>query len=70
MPPDNGDSSLRARALDGFLARALACNLPVTFVNHSTAPHAFDLFDDSEMSREIIGRILAFLRFHLLTGRN
>ena len=56
--------------LDGFLARALACNLPVTFVNHSTAPHAFDLFDDSEMSREIIGRILAFLRFHLLTGRN
>ncbi len=56
--------------LDAFLARALACNLPVTFVNHSTAPHAFDLFDDSEMSREIIGRILAFLRFHLLTGRN
>ena len=52
--------------LDRFLARTLACNLPITFVNHSTAPHAFDLFQDSETSREIIRRILAFLRFHLL----
>lgn len=54
-------------ALDRFLVKALACNLPVTFVNHSMAPHAFDLLDDSETSREIIRRILAFLRFHLLT---
>ena len=52
--------------LDRFLTRALACNLPVTFVNHSTAPHAFDLFHDSETSREIVRRILAFLQFHLL----
>jgi hypothetical protein len=37
----------------------------MTVVNHSTAPHAFDLLDDSETSREIIGRILAFMRFHL-----
>jgi hypothetical protein len=55
-------------ALDRFLIKALACNLPVTFVNHAMAPHAFDLFDDSETSREIIRRILAFLRFHLLTA--
>jgi len=53
-------------ALDRFLAAALACNLPVTFVNHPEAPHAFDLFHDSETSREIIRRILGFLRFHLL----
>ena len=52
-------------ALDRFLAGALACNLPVTFVNHPTGPHAFDLFDDSDASREIIRRILAFLQFHL-----
>jgi len=52
--------------LDRFLARALARNLPLTFVNHSTAPHAFDLFHDSETSREIVRRILAFLQFHLL----
>jgi hypothetical protein len=30
------------------------------------APHAFDLFDDTPTSREIIRRILAFLQFHLL----
>lgn len=53
--------------IDGFVAAALAQNLPVTFVNHPAAPHAFDLFDDTEASREIIRRILAFMRFHLLT---
>ena len=53
-------------ALDRFLAKAVACNLPVTFVNHSEAPHAFDLFHDSDTSREIIRGLLGFMRFHLL----
>jgi len=53
--------------LDRFLVKALTRNLRVTFVNHSVAPHAFDLFDDSETSREIIRRILSFSQFHLLT---
>lgn len=53
-------------ALDRFLAAVLARNLPVRLVNHPTAPHAFDLFDDGEASREIIRETLAFLRFHLL----
>ena len=53
--------------LDRFLVQALTRNLPVTFVNHAAAPHAFDLFDDSETSREIIRRILSFFQFHLLT---
>jgi acetyl esterase/lipase len=53
------------QALDRFMAGALACNLPVTLVNHATGPHAFDLFDDSETTREIVRRVLAFLRFHL-----
>jgi len=52
--------------LDRFVAKALACNLPLTLVNHPEAPHAFDLFHDSETSREIIREILAFLRFQLL----
>ena len=52
-------------ALDRFLAGALACNLPVTFVNHAEDPHAFDLVDDSDTTREIVRRILAFLQFHL-----
>lgn len=52
--------------MDRFLAKALAANLPVTFVNHPEAPHAFDIMHDSGTSREIIRRILGFLRFHLL----
>ena len=53
--------------LDSFIAKGLACNLPVTFVNHANGPHAFDLFHDSETSREVVRRMLAFLRFNLLT---
>ena len=53
-------------ALDRFLSHAIGHNLPLTFVNHPDAPHAFDLMHDSETSREIIRRIMGFLRFHLL----
>ncbi len=54
--------------LDRFLAQALKHNLPVTLVNHPAAPHAFDLFHESETSREIVGQILAFMRFQLMAG--
>lgn len=52
-------------ALDRFVAKALTRNLPLTVVNHPDGPHAFDLFHDSETSREIIRMMLAFMRFHL-----
>jgi acetyl esterase/lipase len=51
--------------IDLFLAEALTRNLPVTLVNHASTPHAFDVLDDSEASREVIRRILGFLRSHL-----
>jgi hypothetical protein len=51
--------------IDRFVADALARNLPLTVEAHATGPHAFELFDDSAASRALIGRILAFLRFHL-----
>ena len=53
-------------ALDRFVAKALARNLPLTVVNHATGPHAFDTADDSETTREIIRSILGFFRRHLL----
>jgi hypothetical protein len=56
-------------ALDRFASEALALNLPVTFVNHAEGPHAFDLFDEGETTREVIRQALAFLRFNLLVGR-
>jgi acetyl esterase/lipase len=52
--------------LDRFASDALRHNLPLTLVNHPAAPHAFDLLDDSETTREVIRRTLAFMRFHLL----
>jgi acetyl esterase/lipase len=57
-------------ALDRFVGKTLACNLPVTVVNHAAAPHAFDLFHDSDTTREIIKSILGFLQFHLLDERS
>jgi len=52
-------------SLDSFISGALHRDLPLRLVNHAGAPHAFDLFDDSEATREIIREILRFMRFHL-----
>ena len=48
--------------LDRFVAEALASDLPVTLVNYSGAPHAFDLVTDAGGSREIIRQILRFMK--------
>ena len=56
-------------ALDRFAAEALALNLPLTLVNHAEAPHAFDLFDEGEATREVIRQALSFVRFNLSAGR-
>jgi hypothetical protein len=53
-------------ALDRFVAGALAANLPITVVNHATAPHAFELFDDTDISRHVIAEMLGFMRFWLM----
>jgi dienelactone hydrolase len=52
-------------ALDRFVAAAIEENLPVTLINHATAPHAFELSDDSSASRYVIDTMLQFMRFHL-----
>jgi len=51
--------------LDAFVLAALRRNLPITITNHATAPHAFDLFDDSDATRNTIEQVLAFFRFQL-----
>jgi hypothetical protein len=50
-------------SIDRFVAHALRRNLPLTVVNHPDGPHAFDLYHDSDQSREIIQQILAFMIF-------
>jgi hypothetical protein len=52
-------------AMDQFAAKALARNLPVTFVNHATGPHGADMDDDTDATRKIIRQVLAFLQLHL-----
>ena len=52
-------------SLDSFIGGALHRDLPVRLINHAGAPHAFDLFDDSEATREIIREILRFMQFQL-----
>jgi dienelactone hydrolase len=52
-------------SIDSFIRQGLKENLPITFVNHAEGPHAFDLFDDSRTSRDILRQTLRFLRQHL-----
>ena len=52
-------------SIDSFIRQGLAANLPITLVNHPDGPHAFDLFDDSRTSRDILRQTLRFLRQHL-----
>ena len=53
-------------SIDRFMRHGIAANLPITFVNHAEGPHAFDLFDDSRTSRDIVRGTLEFLRQHLV----
>ena len=55
-------------SIDRFIRQGLIENLPITLVNHPEGPHAFDLFDDSRTSRDIVRQTLRFLRQHLLAG--
>jgi hypothetical protein len=52
-------------SIDRFIHRGLIENLPMSFVNHAEGPHAFDLFDDSRASRDVLRQTLRFLRRHL-----
>lgn len=52
-------------SIDSFIRHGLKENFPTTLVNHAEGPHAFDLFDDSRTSRDVLRQTLQFLRQHL-----
>jgi hypothetical protein len=54
--------------IDRFVAEALRRSLPLTLINHSQASHAFDLFDNSELSRHVVRQAIAFLQLQLDTS--
>ena len=58
------DAGLNA-AMDRFVADAVRSNLPITFVNHATAPHAFEINVDTPLSHHILDGMLSFMRFNL-----
>lgn len=47
--------------IDALLARVLAANAPWTIENYGGGLHGFDLFNDNDLSREIIARTLSFM---------
>jgi dienelactone hydrolase len=53
------------QALDKIIARALVRNLPVSLINHPTGAHAFDMDENTPMSRAIVQQVLRFLVVHL-----
>jgi dienelactone hydrolase len=55
------------RTIDDFVLAAEQRNLAVELVHQPDGHHAFDVADDSDASREVIERVLAFLRGHLMT---
>ena len=52
-------------SIDRFIRQGLIENLPMTIVNHAEGAHAFDLFEDTRASRDIVRQTLQFLRQHL-----
>jgi len=51
--------------LDTFVKEAIEKNIPLTFMNHPTGLHGFDILNDDEQSRRIIKATLEFMKAHL-----
>jgi predicted peptidase len=47
-------------AITLFVLQAIQRNLPLTFVNYTDGRHAFDILDDTEETRRIIGNAFGF----------
>jgi acetyl esterase/lipase len=52
-------------SVDRFVAEALVRGVPLTFLYHPGAPHAFDNQIDDDRTREIVRGALDFLKWHL-----
>jgi len=59
------DSAVINTSIDEFVREALAGNVSLDLANHSDGQHGFDVLDDDERSREIIGRAIAFAKARL-----
>jgi hypothetical protein len=55
------------QTLDHFVSQAISSNVPLTLINFTEGQHAFDVYDDNDISRDIIEQTLKFMKFHLLS---
>ncbi|WP_167568990.1 alpha/beta hydrolase [Brevibacillus migulae] len=55
-------------SIDRFMQEATNQRIPVELVTHPDGQHAFDLFNDDEVSRKIIRNTLSFFKLHLETA--
>ena len=55
------------RTIDEFVSAATARHVAVELVHQPNGHHACDVADDTDASRDVIRRVLAFLRGHLGT---
>jgi acetyl esterase/lipase len=54
------------KSIDSLLTAAIAKNVSLDFMNHTTGHHAFDILDDNVRTHEIIRTTLDFMQTHLL----
>ena len=59
------DDAVINDSIDRFAAAALAVHAPLTLRNLADAGHAFDTREDTDRSRRVVRRTIAFLRSHL-----
>jgi acetyl esterase/lipase len=52
-------------SIDRFLSAAIAKNAPLDFANHPHGVHGFDNQTDDARSREIVRRVVEFMKLHL-----
>ncbi len=52
-------------SIDRLITAAVANNVDIDLMNHSTGHHAFDILDDNARSREVIQATLEFMKAHL-----
>lgn len=52
-------------SIDRLITAALASNVDIDVMNHSTGHHGFDILDDDARSREIIYTTLEFMKTHV-----
>ncbi len=59
------DAQFLNKGIDRFIANALEQDIRLDVINYVDGMHAFDIFQDTEMSREVIVRTVDFLKNNL-----